>query len=290
MPTITPEIEALIDRALSEDLGSGDPTTESLIPEDLRGRAVVVSREAGVLAGGEVAAAVFRRVDPRLDVSSLLSDGAHLARHEIALGAEGDVIAKLEGPVAAILKAERTALNFLQLLSGIATETSRYVKAVSGYRAKVLDTRKTAPGLRTLEKMAVRAGGGTNHRRSLGDGVLIKDNHIEAMRGQGLDLRQVIERVRAGVPHTLKVEVEVEDLAQVRDALEAGAEALLLDNMGLEEMGRAVEMARGRALTEASGGITLGNVREVAATGVDFISAGALTHSARSLDISLDLL
>jgi nicotinate-nucleotide pyrophosphorylase (carboxylating) len=286
---VTPEIHALIDRALAEDLHGGDPTTEALIPPDLRGRAVVVAREKGVLAGIDVALAVFRRVDPTLDARALMQDGSAPRPHDVAAGVEGDVIAEVEGPVSSILTAERTALNFLQHLSGIATETSSYVQAVAGYGARILDTRKTTPGLRTLEKYAVRVGGGGNHRRSLGDGILIKDNHIDAMRRQGLDLGETIRKARAGAPHTLRVEVEVEDLNQVREALDAGVEVLLLDNMGLRQMAEAVEMTRGRAITEASGGITLQSVREVAATGIDLISVGALTHSAKALDLSLEL-
>ena len=282
MQTLTSEIEALVDRALAEDLSGGDVTTEALIPEGLQGRGVVMAREEGVLAGTDVAASVFQRVDGGLRTITLAGDGA-------ALGPETFVM-EVVGSVASILKAERTAVNFLQRLSGIATETSRYVRAVAGHGARILDTRKTTPGLRALEKYAVTVGGGENHRRNLGDGVLIKDNHIAALGEQGLDLGHVIKRARAGVRHSLKIEVEVEDLEQVEAALEAGADVLLLDNMPIERMRKAVEMARGRAITEASGGIVLENVRDVAATGVDLISIGALTHSPRALDISLDLL
>ena len=223
----------------------------------------------------------FRRVDPGLDLRVLISDGS-------ALAPEG-FIAEIEGAVASILKAERTAVNFLQRLSGIATETSRFVREVAGYRAAILDTRKTTPGLRKLEKYAVRVGGGKNHRYNLGDGILIKDNHIKAGSSRGLGLAEVVRMARERAPHTLKVEVEVEEMGQVKEALDAGADVLLLDNMGLEQMSEAVELARGRAQTEASGGISLQHVRAVAATGVDLISVGALTHSARALDISLDL-
>ena len=280
----------MIDRALAEDLSSGDPTTDSLIPADLRGRAALVAKAEGVLAGVEVAGRVFRTVDASVRYTPLLRDGSPLKPHDAATGAKGEVIAELEGPVSSILKAERTALNFLQRLSGIATETSRYVMQVVETGARILDTRKTAPGLRALDKHAVAVGGGTNHRRNLGDGILIKDNHIEAMARQGLGLTESIQKVRAGAPHTLKVEVEAEDLEQVKQALDAGADILLLDNMAVPKMAEAVKMARGRALTEASGGINLQNVAAVAATGVDLISVGALTHSARALDISLELL
>jgi nicotinate-nucleotide pyrophosphorylase (carboxylating) len=271
----------IVDQALMEDLSSGDPTTDSLIPRDLRGEASVVAKAEGILAGVNVAAAVFRRLDEDSAFDALMVDGSVLRA--------GDEIARIEGVVSSMLMGERTALNFLRHLSGVATETSKYVKEVSGYRARILDTRKTTPGLRTLEKYAVRMGGGTNHRRNLGDGILIKDTHIEVMRRTGLDLAGVIEKARAGAPHTLKVEVEVEDLDQVERALDAGAEIILLDNMGPRRMAEAVEMACGRAVTEASGNINLQNVRKVAATGVDLISVGALTHSARALDISLDL-
>jgi len=278
---MTREVTDLIDRALGEDLSVGDPTTDILIPPDLTGKAALVSREPGVLAGAEVGLAVFRRVDGELVTSALLEDGA-----EIGAGAR---IGTVEGRVASILKAERTAVNFVQRLSGIATETSRFVAAVDGFKARIVDTRKTTPGLRLLEKYAVRAGGGENHRQNLGDGILIKDNHIAALADRGLSLGDVVREAVRKAPHAVTVEVEVEDLEQLGQALEAGAEIVLLDNMDIELMIQAVALARGRALTEASGGITLDNVREVAATGVDIISVGALTHSARALNISLDM-
>ncbi len=281
MLQLTPETESLIDRAITEDLCIGDPTTEALIPEELTGKAVIFSKAEGVLAGVDVALAVFRRVDPALRTKALLRDGALLKPRAN--------IAEIEGPVASILKGERTALNFLQRLSGIATETSRYVRAVQGYNVRIIDTRKTTPGLRTLEKYAIRVGGGHNHRRNLGDGILIKDNHIQALRLQEMGLGDIIRKAYANASHTIKIEVEVEDLDQVKEALEAGAEILLLDNMPIEEMAQAVKLAKGRAITEASGGINLETVRAVAATGVDLISVGALTHSVKALDISLDL-
>ena len=281
MLSITPEIEALIDLALDEDLGAGDVTTEAVIPDELQGRGVVMSKAAGVLAGVEVAGAVFRKVDAGLEFKALMGDGSAVELESY--------IAEIEGPVSSILKAERTAINYLQRLSGIATETSRYVQAVDGHDTRILDTRKTTPGLRVLEKYAVSAGGGHNHRRGLGDGVLIKDNHIAAMRQNGVSLGEMVARAREAAPHYMKVEVEVEDVSEAREALEAGAEILLLDNMGLEQMAEVVKLAGGRAATEASGGITLDTVQAVAATGVDSISVGALTHSAKALDISLDL-
>ena len=275
------ELESLIDRALAEDLGGGDPTTDALIPPELVGKAVVMSRAAGVLAGVDVGSAVFRRVDGGLATKTLMQDGAALEPESMVL--------EIEGAVASILKAERTAINFLQRMSGIASETARYVREVEGHPARILDTRKTTPGWRRLEKHAVRAGGGTNHRQNLGDGVLIKDNHIEALRREGMSLRDIVKRALAGAPHSLKVEVEVEDLNDVAQALDAGAHIILLDNMGLNEMQEAVEMARGKATVEASGGIDIENVRGVAATGVDLISVGSLTHSAKALDISLEM-
>ena len=278
---MTPEIESLIDRALTEDLSIGDPTTEILIPPGLVSRADLVAKAEGVLAGIDVALAVFRRVDPTLGSTVLIHDGEGLEA--------GAKIASLEGPVSSILTAERTALNFVRRLSGVATDTRMYVAAVSGFQARIVDTRKTTPGLRTLEKQAVMAGGGHNHRQNLGDGILIKDNHIQALRSQGLGLGEIVKKAQAGASHTLRVEVEVEDLAQVEEALDAGAEILLLDNMDVSEMTKAVEMAKGRATTEASGLINLDTVRSVAATGVDLISVGALTHSSRALDISLEL-
>ena len=278
---MTPDIEALIDRALTEDLSLGDPTTDSLIPPELTGRAVVLAKAPGVLAGVDIALAVFNRVDPGLGTHILIGDGEAITTD--------DVICSVEAQVSSILRGERTALNFLQRMSGIATETSRYVSAVEGLNTRIIDTRKTAPGLRSLDKYAVRMGGGHNHRQNLGDGILIKDNHIQAMRQGGLSLTETIQTARAKASHTLRVEVEVEDIDQVREALNAGAELLLLDNMGASDMAEAAGMARGRALTEASGNVTLETVRSVAETGVDLISIGALTHSAKALDMSLDL-
>ena len=278
---MTPEIEDLIDRALTEDLSIGDPTSEVLLSPELTGKGEVKAKAEGILAGVDVALAVFRRVDPTLETKALLEDGTALHA--------GDVIAHATGPVSSILRAERTALNFLQHLSGIATATDKYVQAVKGHRARIIDTRKTTPGLRTLEKYAIRAGGGHNHRRNLGDGILIKDNHIQALRNQGLSLAEIVNKARDGASHTIRIEVEVEDLDQVCEALDAGADILMLDNMGLSEMADAVSLVGGRAVIEASGGINLETVRDVAATGVDLISAGALTHSVAALDISLDL-
>ena len=277
---MTPDTEALIDRALSEDLSIGDPTTDILIPADMQGQAVFVAKEAGVLAGIDVALAVFKRVDASLHTDVVIRDGAHIKPN--------DMIAAVKGRMNSILKSERTALNFIRRLSGIATETAAYVRAVEEYPVRIVDTRKTTPGLRALEKYAIRAGGGYNHRQNLGDGILIKDNHIDALGSLGMSLGDVVRKANSEKSHTINVEVEVEDMSQVEEALAAGAKILLLDNMDPEEMAIAVRAARGKAVTEASGNITLDTVRAAAASGVDIISVGALTHSAMSLDISLD--
>lgn len=281
MLQITRETLDMIDRALAEDLASQDPTTNTLIPPDQQGQAVIVAKANGVLAGPTVAAAVFARVEPSLETEVMLPDGAVLE--------PGTPIARIQGPVSGILRGERTALNFMQRMSGIATETARYVRAVEGLSVQIIDTRKTVPGLRYLDKHAVRMGGGHNHRLNLADGILIKDNHIAALRSVGLSLGDIVRTALEKAPHTIKVEVEVETVEEAREAVEAGAHIVLLDNMGLEDMQASVSIASGRALTEASGGITLENVRAVAETGVDLISVGALTHSVTALDISLDL-
>lgn len=281
MLQITSSIKVTIERALAEDLGPGDITTDSLIPLDIRGLATIVAKVAGVIAGLDVALEVFRQANSAIETRTLMADGSEVA--------PGDVVAEVEGSVGGILKGERVALNFLQRLSGIATETSRYVKALGGTKAHIIDTRKTVPGLRELEKYAVRVGGGRNHRYNLADGVLIKDNHIAVLRSQELTLETIIHRARENTPHTLRIEVEVETVDEAREALEAHADAILLDNMSLEEMRQVVTLANGRCLLEASGGINLETVRAVAETGVDLISVGALTHSVRALDISLDM-
>jgi nicotinate-nucleotide pyrophosphorylase (carboxylating) len=275
------QVEQIVSNALAEDLGSGDVTTEVLIPFALVGKASILVKRDGVLAGIDVAKEVFRQVDPSLHFKALVRDGAKVRK--------GDVVATVEGKVASILRAERTALNFLQHLSGIATETARYVDAVLGTKAIITDTRKTIPGLRLLEKYAVRAGGGRNHRLNLGDGVLIKDNHLVALRSSGAGLGEAVKKARKRAPRAMKVEVEVESVKQAREALSAGADIIMLDNMNVKAMRRVVELVQGRALLEASGGVTLVNVRSVAEAGVDLISVGALTHSAKALDISLEV-
>jgi nicotinate-nucleotide pyrophosphorylase (carboxylating) len=275
------QTEDVVDRALSEDSVWNDVTTNAVVPADVMGKASIVARAEGVVAGVELARAVFHRVDPSLRFEAVGADGDWIQ--------PGDVLANLEGKAASILRAERVSLNFLQRLSGIATEARRYVEAIGGLTCRILDTRKTTPGLRPLEKYAVRMGGAHNHRLHLGDGILIKDNHLAVLRSQGMSLEDAVRSAKEKAPLTLKVEVEVGTAEEAVEAVEAGAEIVMLDNMSLEEMRRAVELVKGRALLEASGGITLDNVRQVAETGIDFISVGALTHSARSLDFSLEM-
>ncbi len=289
------QIEEIVDRALVEDLGWGDATTEALIPGDQEGIASIMAKEEGILAGIDIANKVFQRVDPALRVAILIADGAQIN--------PGSMIAKVEGNVASILKAERVALNFLQRLSGIASETNRYVKAVEGLPVRIMDTRKTTPSLRSMEKYAVWVGGGQNHRMNLGDGILIKDNHLAALRSRGLTLHEVVTKARKDAPLSLQgakqrsnlkarqtqIEVEVKTPQEAEEAAEAGADIIMLDNMSLVNMRQAVKSIHGRALIEASGGITLDKVRAIAETGVDFISVGALTHSVKALDISLEL-
>jgi len=267
----------LIRNALTEDVGFGDVTTGAALLGDETGLARATAKEGLVVAGIEVFGEVFRMLDPALAFTPCKQDGQRVER--------GDLLAEISGSLASILTAERVALNLLQRMCGIATLTRRYVDEVAGMRAKILDTRKTAPGLRILDKYAVRAGGGCNHRFALYDGVLIKDNHIAAVGGIG----PAVTRVRGRVPHTLKIEVEVKDMAELEEALIAGADSVLLDNMGLSEMAAAVARVGGKIPVEASGNMTLERVREVAATGVDLISVGALTHSAAAADISLNV-
>ncbi len=273
------KIAEVIARALAEDLARGDITTDILISPGQQGIADIVAREAGILAGADMAKRTFLGVDSVLKVDVWIADGSELNKD--------DVIASVEGNVASILRAERVALNFLQWLSGIATQTNRYVKIVQGLPVQILDTRKTTPGLRSFEKYAVRMGGGVNHRMSLGDGVLIKDNHLEILRHLGMTVNDVVTKARQGAPCQMKIEIETGTLQEVHEALEAGVDIIMLDNMTLEDMHRAVEIAGGRVLLEASGGITLDKVRSVAETGVNFISIGALTHSFNALDINL---
>ena len=270
-------IDELLHRALAEDIGAGDVTTQALVPARQSGVAVAYAKQDGVLAGNAIAARVFTLLNGAVDTTLLLADGELLT--------PGTTFLQVEGSLQAILTGERVALNILRHLSGIATLTRAFVQAVEGTNARIIDTRKTTPGLRLFEKYAVRVGGGHNHRIGLFDGVLIKDNHIAACGS----VTAAVERARTSVHHLLKIEIEAKSLEQVAEALEAGADGILLDNMLPEVMAAAVEMAQGRAFTEASGGITLDSVRDAARTGVDLISVGMLTHSAAALDISLDI-
>ncbi len=283
--TIAPIDAALLRQlaraALEEDGWRDDVTTRALVPEDQRGRAIITAKEPGVVAGLAAAEAVFQAASPSISFRAVVPEAATVAA--------GDTIAEVDGPIAALLTAERVALNLLQRLSGIATATRNLVEAVASLDVVILDTRKTTPGLRELERYAVRAGGGTNHRFNLSDGILIKDNHLAAARDRDLSIAQVVARVREAAPDGMPVEIEVTNVEEAREALDGGADVVLLDNMGLEDMRAAVELADGRALTEASGGVTAGNVRAVAETGVDRISVGALTHSPRALDISMKI-
>ena len=275
------EIDSIIDLALAEDIGHGDITSETLIPPGLWGRAYILAKAEGVLAGGIVAKRVFLKVDPSLRVAVLIKDGVGVS--------PGDVALTISGRVLSILKAERLALNFLSHLSGIASYTARFVAAVEGLNVKICDTRKTTPGLRLLEKYAVRIGGGQNHRFHLGDGLLIKDNHLAALYALGMSLRDIVAKAKESAPRGLTVEVEVGSAAEALAASEGGADKIMLDNLGPDEMRRIRRLIPATIKTEASGGITLASVRAVAQCGVDIISIGALTHSAPALDFSLEL-
>ncbi len=266
--------------ALAEDTGDGDITAQCFVPADRGARAEIRAKETGILAGTEVAEAVFRTLDPKLRIVVQRGDGSRVER--------GDVVIRITGAARSILTAERTALNFLQRLSGIATQTRRYVDTVAGTGAQILDTRKTTPGWRTLEKMAVRAGGGTNHRTGLYDMVMVKDNHLQAA-GSLAELQAGIDLAQQGQPG-VKIEIEADTVQQVRDFLTLrGVDIIMLDNMSLDEMRECVALTRGTGVKlEASGGVTLERLPEIAATGVDFISSGALTHSVKALDLSLD--
>ncbi len=272
------EIDAVVTRALAEDLGrAGDVTSTATIPEDAHARAVVVARKAGVISGLPMVAATFAKLAPAIEISAHQRDGAAVA--EMAL-------MTVAGPARAILAGERVALNLLGHLSGVATATNELVRRVTGMRARICCTRKTTPGLRALEKYAVRCGGGFNHRFGLDDAILIKDNHIAVAGGIG----PVLERAKAAAGHLVKIEIEVDTLDQLREVLEAGiADAVLLDNMDVATLRKAVEMVEGRIPLEASGGITLDTVAAIAQTGVDYISSGAITHSAPNLDVALDI-
>jgi len=274
---MNPELHSTVAHALAEDIGPGDVTSELTIPAHVRARGVFLAKQPGVLSGLSVAEECFRQLDSAVDFRALVQEGEAFAA--------GDHLAEVAGAARSLLTAERVALNFLQRLCGVATLTAAFVCRVADTRARIVDTRKTTPGLRLLEKRAVRAGGGHNHRFALYDGVLLKDNHIALAGGIG----PAVAAARAGAPHTLKIEVEVTSVHQLTEALAAGADIALLDNMSVAEMADAVAFAVGRITLEASGGINLDNVAAVAGTGVDLISIGALTHSARAIDISLEL-
>lgn len=270
-------LEEIVRRALIEDIEHGDLTTDATVPEDLQATAVTIVKENGVFCGHPVAEMVWKLLDSRVRYTRLLDEGSDVTA--------GTVVARLHGPAHVILTGERVALNLVQRTSGIATVTRRLSDAIKYYKAKLVETRKTVPGLRLLDKYAVRVGGGANHRYGLADAVLIKDNHI-AICGS---IKAAVLAARRAAPFTARIEVEVEDLAGVDEALAAGADIILLDNMDTELLKQAVEMVAGRAILEASGKITADNLDEVARTGVDYISMGALTHSVKALDISMDV-
>jgi nicotinate-nucleotide pyrophosphorylase (carboxylating) len=270
-------IERAVRLALEEDIGFGDITTNSIVPQDKPGHGTLWAKEPGTVAGLDVAEMAFKLVDPTLTITRNVEEGDNVAN--------GQVLMEVSGSARSILTAERVSLNFLQRLSGIATRTAKFVELVRYYNAKIVDTRKTTPGLRALEKYAVVVGGGRNHRFGLFDAVLVKDNHIEIAGG----VKQAVMAARQHMPHTMRVEVEVENLEMIDEALEVKADIIMLDNMTPEQMREAIEKIAGRALIEASGGVTEETIVDIAKTGVDYISIGALTHSIKSLDISLDI-
>lgn len=269
------QIDKIVLNALEEDMPYGDVTTDNLIPEDDVTEAKFIAKADGIIAGMPVVSRVFELIDSRISIEIFKNDGDKVIK--------GDIIAILNGPTAGILKGERTALNLMQRLSGIATRTNVFTELVKDYKVSVADTRKTTPGLRYLEKYAVRCGGGRNHRYSLSDAVMLKDNHIAAGGG----ILSAVAKVRANIPHTVKIEVEVENMDMVREAVESGADIIMLDNMNEAAMAEAVKYIDGRALVEASGDVTEERIRAIAETGVDIISIGRVTHSVKALDISL---
>jgi nicotinate-nucleotide pyrophosphorylase (carboxylating) len=277
---ITIETQRLIDLALDEDQVNNDVTTDSLINPKVIGTARFISKQVGVLAGIYVAAEVFRRIDPSVNVEVRIDDGNEVQ--------PGLILAEVSGKAGTILRGERTALNFLQHMSGIATETLRYVNAIKDYKARVLDTRKTIPGFRILDKYAVRMGGGGNHRLNLADGILIKDNHISILKDSNMSLSDMVHISRQNAIGPNKTEIEVTNLGQLEEALAGNPDIILLDNMSIKDMSKAVKKVNGKLLLEASGNVTLENITSIAETGVDLISVGALTHSSKALDISLE--
>jgi len=271
------QVREIVSRALAEDVGPGDVFTAATVAPEAQCRAEIVAKAEGVIAGLGVARATFHAVDPSIAFEAVVADGARVST--------GTAVGRVTGSTRSVLTAERTALNFLQRMSGIATLTAQYVEAAKGTKARILDTRKTAPGLRLVDKYAVRMGGGSNHRIGLFDGVLIKDNHLRAAGGVG----EAVRRARAAAHHLLKIEVEVQTLEEVEEAIAAGADVILLDNMEIGEIAGAVKLIAGRCEIEVSGGVTLSTVRALAGTGVDYISVGKLTHSAPALDLSLEI-
>ncbi len=275
------QIEPVVRMALAEDAPWGDITSESLIPEGALATASLIAREPGVFSGGEVFTAAMRLSDARIRVAELVDDGARFET--------GAVLATVTGPARAVLQAERVGLNFVQRMSGIATLTARYVTETAGTAARIVDTRKTTPGLRAFERHAVRSGGGFNHRFSLSDAVMAKDNHLAVLTAGGRDLTQALREVRTRLGHTVHLEVEVDRLDQIESVLAAGVDTIMLDNFSLEQLREGVTLIAGRALIEASGSVNLDTVGAIARSGVDIISVGALTHSVRSLDLGLDI-
>ncbi len=271
------DIRHIVDYALNEDIGNGDITTNSLIPIDLKAKATMIAKSDGVIAGLEVAEYVFRTLDPDILWKTFVNDGDNVAK--------GTTILEITGSFRALLTGERLALNFLQRMSGIATMTANCLNTLKGYQTKILDTRKTVPGLRLLDKYAVLKGGGTNHRIGLYDMVLIKDNHIKVAGG----ITKAVAQIKKNIPANIQIEVETTTLDEVAEALSAGADIIMLDNMTTQTMAQSVILINGRAKVEASGNMTIDRLREVAATGVDFISIGALTHSVVALDISMNI-
>lgn len=275
------EVDDVVGRALAEDAPWGDLTCAALVPPTAVATAHLVAREGGVLSGGAAAEAAFRLTDPAVEVRLALADGETFDA--------GAVLGRVHGPAAGVLQAERVALNLVQRLSGIATSTAAYVAAVAGTGARIADTRKTTPGLRALERHAVRCGGGHNHRWSLSDAVMVKDNHLAVLLAAGADLTATLRGLRARLPHTTTIEVEVDRLDQLEPVLAAGVDVVMLDNFTPEQLREGVALVAGRAVVEASGTVRLDTVAEVAATGVDVVSVGALTHSVRALDLGLDV-
>jgi nicotinate-nucleotide pyrophosphorylase (carboxylating) len=271
-------IDKIVEQALLEDIGTGDITSESIVPYDLKAKGIIKTSEEGVVAGLDIIYLVFKKLDPEICFQSKIKDGKNIL--------PGEVLAKISGSARTILKGERVALNFLQRMSGIATITSKFCQQVKDFPVRIVDTRKTTPGLRILEKYAVRMGGGYNHRFGLYDAVLIKDNHIVVAGG----IKSAVNSVQKQISHTVKIEVEVENLSQLQEALKVQVDIIMLDNMDLETMKEAVKIVKGKTLIEASGEITLEKARKIAQIGVDLISVGALTHSVKSLDISMEII